>query len=268
MEPMVNADTELFPIRSAESMMQVIMETGIIPFSRNRVRGWSIEEMTHPDWWFTTSEQLGPWDWKVDAVQEGFFYGKFVSRKSAFATEKMYRHLMNWRRSLPKYRVAEGGSCRAATVDERLQKYISPILLSAIREHESLESPQIRALLEKAVPVEIRKKVGGHIEKYLIPKVGKQAVDFLLSFLDMGTWTVVGDITRVYRGPDCEYKGWQRNTVTTPEALLMEFDFPFGNRLTQDTAAADCTPEESRRTIIDHLEALFPGERANFEKLI
>lgn len=45
---MVNADTELFPIRSAESMMQVIRETGIIPFSRNRVRGWSIEEMTHP----------------------------------------------------------------------------------------------------------------------------------------------------------------------------------------------------------------------------
>ncbi|MGM9791458.1 MAG: hypothetical protein ACI3Y4_03535 [Candidatus Cryptobacteroides sp.] len=39
---------------------------------------------------------------------------------------------MNWRRSLPKYRVAEGDSCRACTSDERLQKYISPILLSAI----------------------------------------------------------------------------------------------------------------------------------------
>lgn len=56
------------------------------------------------------------------------------------------------------------------------------------------------------MPLEVRKKVGGHVEKYLIPKVTKQAVDFLLVFLDMGTWTVVGDISRVYSGPNwvCE----------------------------------------------------------------
>ena len=58
-------------LTSAQSMIEAIREIGIVPFSRNRVRGWSIEEMTHLDWWFTTSDELGPWDWKIDAVHEG-----------------------------------------------------------------------------------------------------------------------------------------------------------------------------------------------------
>ena len=144
------------------------------------------------------------------------------------------------------------------------------------------------------MPVELRKKVGGHIEKYLLPKVTKEAVDFILGFLDMGTWTVIGDITRVYRGPNCEYKGWQRNTVTTPDALFRSVDpspertsdEPFWARFLDDECGKegersceregvregegveDCSPEESRQIIIEHLTGLFPGNRDKFEKLI
>ena len=257
-------------------MMQVIREVGIIPFSRSVVRGWSIEEQTHPDWWPFSSGELGVWDWKVDAVREGFIYGKFISRKAAFATEEMYRHLMNWRRSLPQYRVAEGGRCKASSVDGRLQKHISPILLSAIRGHGAMDSSEIRAMLEREVPWETRKKVGGHVEKYLIPKVTKQAVDFLLGFLDMGTWTVIGDITRVYRGPNCEYTGWQRNSITTPDALLgaglESVDAPSWAKFVETEPAvplqAGCSPEESRQFIIDHLTSLFPDGSKTFGKCI
>lgn len=270
------ADASTYPITSANSMMQIIREVGIIPFSRSAVRGWSIEEYTHPDWWPFSSGELGVWDWKVDAVREGFIYGKYISRKSTFATERMYRHLMNWRRSLPVYRVAEGGRCKATTVDGRLQKYLSPILLSAIREHGALDSTEIRAMLDRDLPLELRKKVGGHVEKYLIPKVTKQAVDFLLGYLDMGTWTVIGDITRVYRGANCEYTGWQRNSITTPDALLgaspESRDTPSWAKFVDTEAAEalypDCSPEESRQFIIDRLTALFPDGRKAFEKCI
>lgn len=333
------------PIRSAQDMMAVIEEIGIIPFSKNRVRGWSIEELTHPDWWPFTSGELGVWDWKVDAVREGFFYGKFIARKAAFATNQMYRHLMNWRRSLPQYvvaeggrgavdgrmaeggrgavgsrlaeggrgavgsrgRAADGGRGKADSIDARLQKHLSPVLLSAIREHGTLDTSEIRILLEQELPMELRKKVGGHIEKYLIPKITKQAVDFLLGFLDMGTWTVVGDITRVSRGPDNEYKGWQRNSITTPDALLGadgnylngrcgsnkvndgdgwgsgnvdgcgggygswdgengrgggKSEVPYWARFLEDDSQTvlmpDCSPEESRQFILEHLTKLFP----------
>ena len=268
-------------IDSSAKMIAAIREIGIIPLFKSPVSGWSIEELTHPDWWFSTSDNLGPWDWKIDAVQEGLFYEKYISRRSAFATEKMYRHLMNWRRSLPMYRVAQGEVSDCATIDQRLQKYISPFVLSAIREKESLESSEIRAILNETVPVQVRKQVGGHMEKYLLPKITRQAVDFILGFLDMGTWTVTGNITRVYRGPNCEYKGWQRNTITTPGALLGAFDHPqkssagqepFWVRFLDDNhekdSLTDCSPEESRQIIIDHLTGLYPGNRDKFEKLI
>lgn len=115
------------------------------------------------------------------------------------------------------------------------------------------------------------------MEKYLLPKITREAVDFILTFLEMGTWTVIGNITRVYRGPNCEYKGWQRNTITTPEALLDTAGHtpkyspgqPSWARLflvddKEQDRMADCSPEESRQFILDHLSALYPGNRDKF----
>ncbi|MDD6151388.1 MAG: hypothetical protein PUB45_03560, partial [Bacteroidales bacterium] len=117
-----------------------------------------------------------------------------------------------------------------------------------------------------------------------------------------GTWTVVGDITRIYRGPNCEYRGWQRNSITTPETILgFAGEYPgIQNRGIQSGTAvtpqalpgvrresgntpswarfikdetdvplrAECSPEESRMFIIDHLSGMFPEERAMFERII
>ena len=116
------------------------------------------------------------------------------------------------------------------------------------------------------------------MEKYLIPKVTRQAVDFLLGYLDMGTWTVIGDITRVYRGPNCEYKGWRRNTITTPDVLFRIVESPSENPFwakfleeapesSGNPVSTGCSPEESRQVIIGHLAGLYPGQRRMFEKI-
>lgn len=263
-------------IDSLESMIRAIQEIGIIPFSKNAVTGWSVQESTDPDFWFTSSDQLGPWDWKIEAVREGIVYGKFIGGKSAFATVEAYRHLMNWRRSLPKYRIAIGGASEQKNLEERIAAHLSPTLLNCIHERESLESSEIRALLEDLVPQETRKKVGGCMEKYLIPNIKRPAVDMLLQHLDMGTWTIVGDITRVYKGPNCEYKGWQKNSITTPELLFgsqsQPTDAPSWARhlepCTDNDIPTDSTPEESREILISRIEALYPGTRKKLEKLI
>ena len=301
---MQNLLQEEYPVRSAESMIALIREVGLIPLFKNPVRGWSIQEITHPDWWFSTSDELGPWDWKIEAVREGLIYGKYIARRAAFATAPMYGHLMNWRRSLPQYRVAEGvrggvSPAQGATINQRLQCYISPILLSAIREAGALDSAEIRELLEREVPLDLRKKVGGHMEKYLLPRITRQAVDFLLGFLEMGTWVVVGDIARVYRGPNCEYNGWQRNTLTTPDALLGTagsfanmplcpavvsadahvqttsqavslYDVPSWAKFLEDDSSSlpSCTPQESRDFLLNHLCTLFPDSRKELEKML
>ena len=92
-------------VSSAEGMLNLIHEYQLIPFFTNLVPGFSIEEHTPPELWFT-EESLGPWDWKIDCIQDGdIAYGKFLfGGKAAFATVDVYRELMNWRRSLPKYR--------------------------------------------------------------------------------------------------------------------------------------------------------------------
>ena len=63
-------------IDSPEKMIKAIREIGLIPFFKSPVSGWSIEELTHPDYWFYTSDELGPWDWKIDAFHDGISYGK------------------------------------------------------------------------------------------------------------------------------------------------------------------------------------------------
>lgn len=56
-------------IDSAQSMISAIRKLGIVPLFHNPVKGWSIEELTAPGYWFTESNdgELGPWDWKIDA---------------------------------------------------------------------------------------------------------------------------------------------------------------------------------------------------------
>ena len=87
-----------------ESMYKLIREYRIIPFFENPIPGYSIQEHTPEESWFT-SENLGPWDWKIECIRCGdIAYGKFLwGGKAAFATIEAFRELINWRRSLPKY---------------------------------------------------------------------------------------------------------------------------------------------------------------------
>lgn len=202
-------------------MIRTIRDFGIIPFFHGKIPGWSVEELTEPDFWFTSSDELGPWDWKIDAVREGnIAYGKFIRNKAAFATVEWYAHLMNWRRSLPQYRIPLGEQYEGNNQMDRLYKVLSPTLLSAINELGAVEPTDMRQLLQERADQEELKSIGGSMNKYLFPKIKRTAVDFLNLYLEMGTWTVIGDFRRIFRGRDQEYTGWQRSSITTPELLF------------------------------------------------
>ena len=173
-----------------ESMLALIRELGIVPFFSNPIAGYSVEEHTPRDLWFT-DENLGPWDWKIECVRSGdIAYGKFLwGGKASFARADVYRELINWRRSLPKY---------SPTHDQQT-------VLDYLAEHGSVSVPEVRQLLG----------------------VKKSAADALLSKLQMQTRIVTGDIERVYRGPALTYNGWQRCSFCSPEALFEDEDFPF-----------------------------------------
>lgn len=204
------------------SMMEAIKTCGIIPFFENPVTGFSIEEMTPPGSWFT-DEDLGPWDWKVDVVQSGeIVYGKFLcGGKAAFATPEWYAHLRNWRLSQEKFKpTAEGRK-----------------VLKLIEKEGSCVSRQVRELLN----------------------VKKSKSDSVLANLMNGTRLIIGDIQRVYKGPNLEYKGWQTASYCTPESLFERPAEVFGPwHIGGSTLKCDCTPEESYSKLRNHIKELFP----------
>ena len=206
-----------------ETMLSLIREAGLIPFFENIVPGWSVEEHT-PAEYFLTDEQLGPWDWKIYCVQSGdIAYGKFLlGGKAAFATADVYRELMNWRRSLPKYRP-----------DERQQQ-----ILDFMEEHGSAGIRDVRNLLS----------------------IKKGAADALMAGLQRQTRVVTGDITRVYRGADLHYNGWQTSSFCTPEALFEDDadTFPFPGWKPR-SMKSQLSPAQSREFLVETILRQAPG---------
>lgn len=284
-------------VDSPERMTEAIRYYGIIPFFRCGIPGWSIEELTPSECWFTSSDNLGPWDWKIEAVQEGdIAYGKYLRRKAGFATREFYGHLMNWRRSQPQYQIpVSPEKCTVRTADDRLMQMMAPAALEIIRERGSVESGELSALLEDRIPLTDRQKITGHLAKYTVPKLKKQAIDFLLQYLEMGTWTLIGDFRRVYRGPNLVYSGWQRASFTTPDSLFgntpagaqsgvnaacpggaadMSAAAPFWARFieepddTVNSLMPDCTPGESLDILRSHISGFFPGYTVELDKIL
>ena len=95
-------------------------------------------------------------------------------------------------------------------------------MLEYLDEHGSVSVPEVRELLG----------------------INKAGADAVLAKLQMQARLITGDITRVYRGPDLKYSGWQRSSFCTPEALFEDMDFPFPGYKPR-TLRSSLTPAES-----------------------
>lgn len=270
----VHPSPSVRPIDSPEAMVAAIRYFGVLPFFRCDIPGWSVEELTAPGCWFSDEEDtfLGPWDWKIDAVREGdIAYGKFLGGKTAFATVSWYRELMNWRRSQPRWRMALGERYKAVTQSDKLMKVLAPLALDAIRAAGGLEMKELRTICaQKITPAQL-KTLGARYRPMLTPAIKKNVMDSVIQFLQMGTWTVIGDFERVYRGPDLTYRGWQRASNTTPDDLFEVPVLPFASS-SQPAAvppasplsavtpfATALTPAASRSKLIAHIRDFFPA---------
>ena len=164
-------------------MERAIREVGIIPFFKSDIPGYSIKELTLPEFWFDGEEDtLGPWDWKIDCLESGdIAYGKYLcGNKAAFATMPFYRELMNLRRATTQ-------------PDKDGQK-----IMEYLAQRGSITIKEVRALLG----------------------VKKGAADAAIAKLQHQCRVVTGVIERVYRGPEQTYNGWQVSYFCTSESLF------------------------------------------------
>ena len=85
-------------LRSSDDLIAAVEQYGFLPFFRNEIHGFSIEELCPPELWFADDID-GPWEWKGPAARSGkCLYGKLFNKKAGFVSREWIPDFANLRR--------------------------------------------------------------------------------------------------------------------------------------------------------------------------
>lgn len=86
-------------IHSVDEAIEYIDEVGFLPLFKNDIPGFSLEERTVPDYWWSENSKLDPWEWRqIIAKSKKVAYGKFFDKKAGFVSLKWLPYFVNYRR--------------------------------------------------------------------------------------------------------------------------------------------------------------------------
>lgn len=185
-------------------MERMVQEFGFLPFFKNNIEGFSIEEMTPDNLWFS-KEVDGPWEWKGPVIREGnCAYGKLFRGKAGYVSLDLYPDFLNMR--------------RADYTMSAKEKEVYRILV----EHESLLSKELRKIGGYTRKIKLRP--GDNLIKLLLKhpsvhKTGEESFETIMTRLQMHCYVVIADFEYQYTH-DGERYGWGIARYTTPEALF------------------------------------------------
>lgn len=227
-------------LRTAKELEERVLEVGFLPFFRNTIPGFSVEEMSDPELWFV-KDVNGPWEWKGPVIRNRkCAYGKFYGGKAMYIRLDLFADFANRRRAIRPIH----NSVNDAGLSDA-------IVFDTIREYNSVLSSDLKRLFE-ALPRRRRTAYDlvdltglGDIEY----KVNRNALERAVTALQMGTHIVIDDFeyaTSKYGKP----YGWGLARYSTPEYLFGE-DF--------SSATQGRTPVESYHFLLNYLHKLLPA---------
>ena len=210
-------------IRSIQDMEALAREWGFLPFFKNDIPGFSIEEHTPPELWYDSdSGDWAPWDWKGPVARmKTTVYGKFFQKKAGFVSAEWLPDFANFRRD---------GYDFDARFDDELAAYKDKELFDAIERNGSLQTGQLKKLCGYA------------------GKDGKKGFETVITRLQMQTYISIQDFDYATDRHGNVY-GWGIARYATPESIL-------GYEAV--TAAYSRSPAESFRRMQEHLQKLLP----------
>ena len=86
-------------IHTVEEAMELINEIGFLPLFKNDIPGFSLEERTVPDYWWSGNKLRDPWEWReIIAASGQVAYGKFFDKKAGFISKQWFPVFANCRR--------------------------------------------------------------------------------------------------------------------------------------------------------------------------
>lgn len=208
------------PLHGPESLITLTEKIGFLPFFRNAIEGFSIEDCCPPSLWFADGVD-GPWEWKGPAARSGrCVYGKFFAGKAGLVSLAWLPDFVNFRRD---------GYDFDARFDDGLSSFREKALYDTVAEAGAMLSGDLKELCNYR-------------------KGGNKGFDTLITRLQMQTYLCIGDFVYKKDKTGKPY-GWGVAKYTTPEALL-------GEQTVRSAYARN--PAESGERILRHLRALLP----------
>lgn len=204
---------------------------GVLPFFRNPVKGFSVEEMAAPGMLFgDNGSEEGCWEWKGPVIRERTTaYGKFFHRKAGFVTLELLPHFLNYRRNT--YKIPP------ASTDE--------MILEIIRENEGLTSTDLKNYIF-GFRKKSRKPWDLPGEEIMATPRKRSSLETPLQRLQMAGRILISDFEYKLTKRGQPY-GWGVAKYSTPEIWLGEMDIP------------ECSPQESLEFIVKYVEQRVPG---------
>lgn len=205
---------------SPEDISALVKKQGFLPFFRNGVDGFSIEEHTPPRLWFGSED--GPWEWKGPVIRlGGCVYGKFFANKAGFVSAEWLPDFLNYRRDGFDFdsRYESGMASR-----KDLNVY------DAVSRYGNILSKKLKSLCGYT-------KSGG-----------EKGFDGVITRLQMQGYICISDFEYMLDKYGRRY-GWGVARYSTPEEMF-GYDFT--------SSAYSREPSESFERILGHLKSAFP----------
>jgi hypothetical protein len=87
-------------IKTCGELCDFIDKVGFLPFFKNHIKGFSVEEITASDSWWCGRTEEDPWQWREMIAGEGkIAYGKLFCSRAGFVSRKWYPILASFRRN-------------------------------------------------------------------------------------------------------------------------------------------------------------------------
>jgi hypothetical protein len=209
-------------IHTVDDAIENINRLGFLPLFKNDIPGFSLEERTVADYWWSGNEKRDPWEWREIIARSGeVAYGKFFDKKAGFISKKWFPYFANYRR--------EGYDFDALWDDEKA----------------SLRQKKIMDLFEKENELysfEVKKKAG-------FGKGGEKNFEGTMAKLQMQTYLCVRDFRQKKNKSGVGY-GMDVAVYCKPEQLW-EYDYV--------TSAYSEAPQDSAGRIAAHMAEIYPA---------
>ena len=217
-------------LRCPDDIAELTEALGFLPFFANAIPGFSVEEHTPRELWFTEAD--GPWEWKGPIARtKRCLYGKFFGGKAGFISLEWFPDFANYRRD---------GFDFDSRYESGLASRKDMNVYDTVSRYGTVLSKKLKSLCGYS-------------------KGGEKGFDGVITRLQMQTYICVADFEYMRDKYGKQY-GWGVARYSTPEEL-------FGYEAV--TSAYSREPSESLERILDHLKKVLPeADSARLLKMI